>query len=553
MGSSVKQTIRAGATSRVALACTTAILFLAGCGEDGALLPLEPGGASPGIQGRVSAGGKPVPARISAIGVAHRYDDPVFVCPTDSTGRYAMPLAPGRYVLSAYINSPYLSRPSYYYATGGPASSASEADTLTVREGYAGQQADFLFGSLRLRLHLPAALVDDAVILSLAPWHDGTSWDLGGLGSAWFQVASTLLDAEIRPIPPGTWAVRVSSAQLSERLWLPGTWNPEEAEAFTVPADSVVEREIFLDASVARLRGSVTGSWQTMDLERPSVAAFVNESTLVAEENAEADGSWAMELYSARRVRLQVAIERMTRWIGGRSWAEATEFALMPGEETVVPPEAESGLLVRLRSETGWTQRDLVFTLVDDAGGAIVQERSHLQSDLFPLPNFAPGAYRIHLRPKQPGREGWLPQWFDGAPDLGSATRVVLPGGGAVVSITMTLEPGGEIRGRLLGDPSDWSWVNRSIFVAPADADSVWGCTAPMENGHTFALRGLPDGSYKICVVRPGFHGPYCGDRFTPSENSDLAWHGGASWGSAAVLTIRDHAPVEGIEIDVSR
>ncbi len=546
------QSTQARAVRRVALACTAAILCLSACSEDGALAPSEPAAAVRGIEGRVSVGGKPVSARISAIDLTHRYDSAAFVCPTDSAGEYVMPLAPGKYLVSALVRFSEPSYRTYYHSAGGPTSREGEADTLTVREDRASDRADFLFGSLRLRLHLPPALVDDYLSLTVTPWTERMSYGGDAFGLTIF-VASTPLDTEIGPIPPGNWAIQLTSRQLDARLWLPGTWDPEAAVAVTVPADSVVEREFFLDVPGARLRGSVTGSWQTMDLEHPSVAAFVDESTMVAAKDVEANGSWAMSLSSAHRVRLRVEIEGVARWIGGRSWGEATEFALVPGEETVVPPQVESGLLVHVTGEGGWVQRNPIFTLVDDSGGVIVPDRWRIHVDLFPLANLAPGVYRIHLRPRQPGREAWLPQWFDGAPDPGSATGVVLPARGGTARITIAVETGGEIRGRVLGNRPDGGWGSTSIFVTPADADSIWGCMKVSDDGGAFVVRGLPDGSYKICVARREPQSPCCEQRFIPGENAHLVWYGGASWHSAAEIAIRDHAAAEGIEIEVNR
>ena len=117
-------------------------------------------------------------------------------------------------------------------------------------------------------------------------------------------------------------------------------------------------------------------------------------------------------------------------------------------------------------------------------------------------------ACRIHLRPRQPGPEAWLPQWFDGAPDPGSATGVVLPAGGGTARITVAVKAGGEIRGRVRGNRPDGAVGSASIFVTPADADSIWGCMTDSDDG-------------------------------------------GAPWDSAAEIAIRDHAAAEGIEIEV--
>jgi hypothetical protein len=553
MDSSVKPNTGNRAVTRVAFACTALVLLLTACGDDGAILPPGHKPALVGIRGRVSAAGRPVSARISALAAADRWGDEVIVCPTDSMGRYDLPLSPGRYFLSAEITSPVAYGPLYYYAADGPTDDSRSADTLAVQDGHDGPRADFPFGSLRLRLHLSEAQLNQVMHLEVCPWLDGVPASYHLALQTQIRAESTVTDVECEPIPAGTWAIELHSGLLGEPLWLPGTWDPRAATVFSVAVDSSLEREFFLDAPVARLHGSVTGSWQAMDLDQPMVSAYAEDSTIVARAWAAADGSWTMQLFSVPRVRLLVTIEGISRWIGGPAWAEATSFALTPGEETIVPPEVESGLLVRLNYEGGWVLHDLGFALVDDTGSAIELRRQWALSDLFPIPNLSQGRYRLQMRQREPGRNMWLPQWFDGATSVESATPIVLPGGGTVVPITLTIEKGGEIRGRLVGNPPGAFRGTGAVFVTPADADSVWGCTTHSHDDSTFVVLGLPDGSYKIGAPRPETYGPYCGgEQFAPSADSTLAWYGGASWASAATVEIRDHGHVDGIEIEVA-
>jgi hypothetical protein len=360
-----------------------------------------------------------------------------------------------------------------------------------------------------------------------------------------FSVSSLPLEVDLPPAPPGPWAVRVSGGGGAEWFWLPGTWDPAGADSIVLTADRVVVREYVLPARAATLRGSVTGSWQAMGLDPPAVFACVNDSTQVAYAYVAADGTWVLPLLSASHVRLVVEIGGGRRWIGGDSWSSASEFILAPGAETVVPPQVESGLLVRFRGDLEWTTGSRRFTLVDGAGRAIVRESYGRQSDLSPIANLAPGTYRVHVGPADPGGEAWAPQWFDLADDQVSATPVVVPGGGAVVPLTITLHAGGEIRGSVLG--------GGVVVVTPADADTALGWYSTQYESSDFRVRGLLDGAYKIGAAHPDDGPPSFGDSGHLGDDTSLVWYGSTSWDSATVVTIRDHGIVDGIEIRLER
>ena len=544
--------VRACAAVCAAAVCTVVVLLVSACSDTGPILPKSPAGGGFDVSGRVTACGSPLLAQISAIATMddHR-GDMVYECRSDASGSYSMPLAPGRYLLRASVDTGLLRGMAGYYAAGGLALAPAQADTLTVRGDGTETKADFRFGALHLRLHFPSTPVIDRVTLTVVPWRDAMAGRTWGSASSEIPVGSSLADVADLPIPPGTWAIRVQNASLGERIWLPGTWNAAEAESIVVTENLSVDREYFLDSGVSVLRGSVVGSWQTIGSSSPRISAFTDDSTDVSDLTAGSDGTFRMPFYSVRRVRLRVSIGSSTRWFGADSWAGATVFALTPGQETVVPPVVESGLLVRLEGEGASQVYDPILTFVDDAGQAPAPARCSKIGDAFPVSNLLPGTYRIHIRPAYAGYEGWVAQWFDGASDLASSTPVVVPGGGVLVSLAVTLNPGGELSGHAFRDPPGTMDYGSSVFVTPADADSLWGCSGISAIDGTFHLRGLPPGAYKIGAAAEESGNPSCGSSFTPSENPHVTWFGGASWASATVVTIEGHETVDGIEIQL--
>ena len=359
------------------------------CSNDGTLLPEEPEIPDHGIHGRVLAGGQPVSAMMSAVNLAHPYDGDTFQGWTDSTGWYSLLLIPGRYRLGTSFRAGSYGTGNYVYTEEGPTSSLEKADTLIVGEEGAGPRADLLFGALHLVVHLPETWTQGQV--TLVPWPQRMSSAYFWRTTMSFSGSFTLLDADLPAAPPGPWAVKVSGGAGQESFWLPGTWDPAGADSIVLAADRVVVREYVLPTRAATLRGSVTGSWQAMGLDAPGVLAYVNDSTRVAGASVAADGTWVLHLLSANRVRLVVDIGGDRRWIGGDSWSTATEFITTPGVETVVPPEVESGLLVRLRGELGWTTGLRRITLVDGAGLAIVRQSGGGRSDLQTVVRPGPG------------------------------------------------------------------------------------------------------------------------------------------------------------------
>jgi hypothetical protein len=111
---------------------------------------------------------------------------------------------------------------------------------------------------------------------------------------------------------------------------------------------------------------------------------------------------------------------------------------------------------------------------------------------------------------------------------------VVVPDEGAGVAITIDLERGGVIEGRLLqmdGSPPQGFYV---LATTPADPDGSehWDRTAQVTG--RFRIEGLPDGTYRVFARRDA------GTRF---------WYPGTYVMEEALpITVERHAVVDGID-----
>jgi hypothetical protein len=120
---------------------------------------------------------------------------------------------------------------------------------------------------------------------------------------------------------------------------------------------------------------------------------------------------------------------------------------------------------------------------------------------------------------------------------------VVVPQDGGVASVVVRLERGGEIAGLVrnaLGAPLSY----QTVMVTRAESFQPWAIRSSAPAG-TFRIRGLPDGDWKVAASEDGMI-PYYPARVA---GDGWIWYGGTSFDSAAVIAIRDHAVVDGIEI----
>jgi hypothetical protein len=125
------------------------------------------------------------------------------------------------------------------------------------------------------------------------------------------------------------------------------------------------------------------------------------------------------------------------------------------------------------------------------------------------------------------------------------ATPITIPGEGEIVSVPVTLERGGTIRGTVLTVPKDPS-ADYYIYITAADDPAAWGHTFYWEWDRSFEVEGLPNGNWKVGAWRQWK------SEYPEQPPEETVWYPGTlDWGSAGIIEIRDFSDVSGIEIVV--
>jgi hypothetical protein len=529
---------------------------LIGCSESGSR-PCAPDVASARIVGRIETGGCPFDASVLAQRVdlggseAERY---MVERPVDDQGRFALAVPGGEYIVAAFVEHDFY---FFYAANGAEQGYPATPDTLSVAAGDSVEVV-FRLGSLIVEITATAPeLRDQRVSLHSSQVREDGRFPRDTHAET--TVSDGMARFTLPGLPAGRYTLAFSpggSHSGDEEIWLPGTHDPAAAEVVQVTPGVVATYAAQLPERPAVVRGRVFGSWQRLGLYSYELSMLAADSAVVLERSvSESNGSFRGEVWIPEPIRIACTIAGSTRWIGGDDFASATEFGLASGEEIDVGTIEESGLLVEL-IEPGFpdhSEFSLQLVRVDDgvlARTLWVSDLWYGQTNLVPFLNLDPGAYYLRADNSRLSM-GWLSQWYDGATALGEATPITIPGGGTVVPITLTLEAGGSLSGRVLNDfegaPSRFV-----IYVVEAATrqtvgliycEPARGCGGDLPNRPFLGL-GIADGEYRV--------GASPHDSSTPPWDAPAGtiWYPGtAEWDSAGIVTIADHAAVTGIDI----
>ncbi len=511
--------------ARFALVMIFAILTLpfTGCDEDCSTEPEDH--ATGQITGRITAPGITVEARV----YAERVEDPLYPdcgCPStsvevDSSGAFGISVLPGRYVIAVGTTGAF----GYVYGYLSHGSlGRTDVDTLVVGAGDDPVRADLVFGAARIELATPAAFDGETLRTILAGQDSQVNVQISAIARPYEGLAVFYFPA----VPAGNYRMIFSTANAS---WLPGGSTEEEGAGIAVEAGRESSYGTTLPTP-ATLRGTITGSWQELNLSRPYFTLVGADSMVIAEARAGEDGSYTVNVFGPVRARLLISIKGVVRWQGGNSFETATEFDLQPSQQTEVNI-VESAIAGDL-GQTAEFYLDAPIRLCDASGKVIAGASTGYGTDMFYFPNLVPGTYFIYI-PRGPT---WIDHWYDGADTFEQATPVEITSEGQVRWIYPALMPGASISGTVI-DSQGRPIVGVLVRVTPGD-DTGWiydyrDLTGP---AGTFEIRRFSDGSYKLGA----------------SLYSDVVWYpSAASWDSAGTVTIQGHEDVTGIVIRFNR
>jgi hypothetical protein len=501
------------------------VLIPAGCSdEDNSASCTGPDGQalSGRITGRAIGGSGPVSNATIEVTSLDASPEVRVTTYTDSTGTYDVAVRPGGYRAAVLVAHPggMDSGPAIlplYYTPQGVVANRDSATAFTV--ACETQHIDLLFGTVQLRFSYPAELDDGWTSCELVPSVGSVPLEETPSDSAGMEVATFPI------LPPGVWRARLSNSRFS--VWFNQGLSSSSADSFVIEPGAL--RTLETSFTAHRFSGTVTGSWQRLGTPyRPSVRLWddaPHRSSPVSSVTADEAGNYSGVVLAPGHVRMQVVINEVENWAGGRSWDTAERFEIPETGDLRIPDYVEGGIhcrLVGLRDD--WAEMTL------EAAAGDWHDWS-LPDSVCSLPNLAPGTYYLSVV----GDLGatFRPQYYDRADSRETATPIVISGDGSVVPITITIERGATLSGRVLR----WDGTARGICTQLR----IWTEHFGYRNDYwasrdgSFRVEGLPPGKVKLGA----WHG-------TPSF---LTWYDGTlDEDQAHVFEIQGDEEISGIE-----
>jgi hypothetical protein len=464
-----------------------------------------------------------------------------------------MDVPAGRYIVS--LGSEYGSI-AYDYSRNGLLYGNRPPDTLLVDEGHSPLAVDFNLASMRVQLDVSPHLDGEwgGIRLFLRDGTEPAPWQRSyqRLGSA--QILNGGLSVELSAILPGQYKIQVvlgnrvyadfgTTQYGGEYLWMPGVRDSAEATWTSVSADQTVDVQGQLSSQPARIQGEIRGAWRNLGLGQPSLALVNPDSQLVRGFRIiGSDGRFDEEIYLPEPVKLAVGQDRVVQWIGGDSFETAQVFDLSPGGVTSGIVFTQSGILIELQAP--YTTVDFASVRFYRAADmTLAAEWSPTQSGfgpMLPIGNVKPGSYLVQIEPSLRGWYPWVAQWYDRSYAASRATPVTISSLGEVVQLAITLERGGTISGTV--HDSQLVEEGYSFFVTTANDPQQWGSHYTFDKMGGFIILGLPDGDWKIGVLRE--------HQYPDVAPEETIWFPGVSeWNSAGIIATSGFGDVTGVDI----
>jgi hypothetical protein len=409
---------------------------------------------------------------------------------TSSDGSYEVSVPPGRYFVA--LSAP--SADGIYYSSDGGARDWGGADTLQVSEGEGDTRADFHLGGLLLFLHVSPGDEQRGITCGIQdPTGDRTynySYHHGAR-------EDSLIVFDFPAVIPGTYVLAIDRSD--QTIWLPPTLDPGQADQVEIRRDETVFRSDTLSAP-ARVRGRVTGAWTL--LEERSVDAYLygpDSTSDISGQRIASDCSFDLPVYAGGVVRLRVrASYASSMWVGGSSFSSATPFTIEPGAALDVGDIPTCGVRCTLvevpGTEPGYWRADAF----DDRNKSIGSAQYNTGTESL-IPLARPTTVRLVIRRAESGI--WKSQWYDRQVDFEHATPVTVSGPSELAEVSIRLERGGSISGRVVyQDGSPGTGVEVRVRSGVSYGDYLW---VEGIDGN-FAFNGLPDGEMELSAVVDG-------------------------------------------------
>lgn len=458
---------------------------------------------------------------------------------TDSTGRYALPVTGGEYVVGIGGMCWY-SRHGLVRVSAG---SLAGADTIRLDSGADFRAADFTFGGARVVLRCPATISGRLVEIRIR--------DCGASGvDAFGWESNTRIDGDsavsrIDWILPGVGSLCVEAR-------LPGIsaeWlrvAPEEAGApdtFRCRPGAWTELSRVLPG-LAEVTIRVRGSWEALAASglgvSPEFLAFGDDSTRAVFQEGIVDsaGAISMTLLAREGLRFAVRIGGVMSWIGGDSFDRATRYDVGPGELLELPEVQESGLLCRL--DPDWGDPRILGEIILETPSGRALDRMSVTSNYVGWANLDPGPYFLHYDPdRRQCSSSWLARWYPDARTRETAVPVLVEGAGSLTRIEWRLTSSGGLAGVIAELPGAPSGREATLLLFEGgDSTRVWCSQSGVYGTRTrFAFRGVEDGAFGLAV------------RLNLPGGPRLWWYPG-TWlaREAEMLTVQDHAQVRDLD-----
>ena len=409
---------------------------------------------------------------------------------TDADGSFVLDLAPGKYLVGI---RPPSGGDRVYYSSSGPTWSSSAASLVTV---FADQETviDFVLGAIALEVQLPEALASEDIRFYIKPAQ--SSHVIADLlsGSNQGDHRTVTFDGLVE----GSYQAFLSPYLQAQRLYncvvhLPPVLDPAQHAILSVRPGELVSWEGTLP-DPGEMRGTVTGDWLSLDLGEPSVSLWGPDSTLFLRTEANKDGEFRFPVFMQGETRMRVELDDAARWVEGATFSEARAYAITPGMETVADPIPLGGVICHLSGEeAGWPAAELD---IYDRTGSFWAGIEHPVPGRFTIPNLRAGVYRLFVDRRADA--SWRPQWYDRAVNSNEATPIEILNDGTVVNITIVLEKGGSIAGRVFD--ADDSPASFARISATSSWSQGWSIDGDCAADGTFLIQGLPDADFILAA-----------------------------------------------------